>query len=97
MHLALTTWCAVATTEVTIATATVIVVPTAAVAVVAATATLLALLSAAWAAGRLVGEALLRVEFLLAGGENELRATIPARQRLVCKAHCLLFLQKLMV
>ena len=42
---------------------------------------------AVWAAAGLVGEALLRVELLLAGGEDELLATVTAGQGLVGDTH----------
>ena len=73
MHLTLS-----AVTAATAAIAIIIVVAA------AATTTRLALLPARRAAGRLVGETLLRVKLLLTAGENEIHSAITTRDRFVC-------------
>ena len=58
-----------------------------AVATAAARAAGLALLPAGGAARRLIGKALLRVELLLAAGEDEIHPTVPTRDCFVCVTH----------
>src|SRR6266542_3656582 len=53
----------------------------------AAAAAGFALLAAGRAARGLIGKALLRIELLLASGEDELHPAIPARNDLVCVTH----------
>ena len=46
---------------------------------------------AIWATRRLIGEALLGIEFLFANGEDEVLATITAVQGLICETHLVEF------
>ena len=78
---------AIAAAAISAAAATTVAVPIAIAAAASASAALFARLPARSTARRLVGEALLRVEFLLSRREDELRATVPARQRFVSVAH----------